>query len=250
MFPFLRSIIASVAFIGLGFSSQAGKEVSFDFGNKSYGSSIHKADYHSARYFNLGYNYNFGSQQNHQLGITLSNSNRVIKKKIEYISAITAISTHYQFDLPVYSKNKFQLRTGGYFENQFNLNFLPIMDRDYFKWENFTEVGFNLNANYRINKQNMLILKARNSIFTNTFFSLFHRFGEEIKTQSPEKDLQQNFGTVNKFLNLQLDLEYRFPCFKSYWGGVFVRAQQREFQKFAFQNYNTKSISVGFRFSY
>lgn len=228
------------------------KTIKAGVGYKEYKAGGHGLVFHAGRYFYGGYGYAFGKDLSHYFQFQVANSNREVEYDLPYVTANTNIDIIQEFNFKLYSKGRFNIKTGGYLGNSLSLNFFPIIDTENFIWENLIVSGISSQSKYAINEKQYMQLNLQIPVFS---YFLSHRF-DRFDGNAPESELssweltEKQIGFANKLFKPTLEIGYNHIVTSAMRLGIYYQAEFNWYKKTNGSRTTANAHSLSLRISY
>jgi hypothetical protein len=210
-------------------------------GYKYFNAAFHNNKLHSGRYFSLGYGYSYGRKMNNHFQFQIANSNKEVNYELPYVSANTNLDISQEFNFPGYNKGKFTNYTGFYFNNSFDLNFFPIVDRKNIIWENHLVTGLSFRNQYKLNEKTSINLNIQLPVFSSALSYRLDRFDGALPhtNRSLWESMDKQLGFVDQLFKPNFEIGYVKNIVSTVKAGIFYQGRFNWYER---QNgYRTKS---------
>ena len=163
----------------------------------------------------------------------ISNSNKEVVYELPYVSANSNIDISQEFNFPCLKKGKFSNYSGVYFNNSFDLNFFPIIDKDNFIWENHLITGLSFRNQYQLTKNSNINLNIQIPIYSIALSHRLDRFDGELSqtNRSLWNSMDKQAGFVNQLFKPNFEIGYVKIIIKTIKAGVFYQARLNWYER-------------------
>lgn len=221
-------------------------------GYKYLNSAFHNNKLHSGRYFSLGYGYSYGTKMQNYFQFQISNSNKEVNYELPFVTANTNLDISQEFNFPCYKKGKFTNHSGFYFNNSFDLNFFPVIDRENFIWENHLITGLSFRNLYQLKSKSSINLNIQIPVFSSALSHRLDRFDGELPqtNRSLWESMDKQLGFVDQLFKPNFEIGYVKNIVSTIKAGVFYQARFNWYERQNGYRTNSKAHIISLRITY